>query len=126
MKNIYFILFILAELFLFSCSNRLPPQTQEPTVINMYIFATEDSYRNADVVLKEFSRRTAGTLNIDLRINALSRQNYRERMVLIASSGTEVDLVFDAPWMNMNTMVQRNVYREFFTEKTWLTNTVFL
>jgi putative aldouronate transport system substrate-binding protein len=84
----------------------------EPTVINMYIFATEESYQNGNIVLEEFKKRTGETLNIDLRIHTMSVQDYRERMVLIASSGTEADIVFDAPWMNMTLMIQRNIYKE--------------
>jgi putative aldouronate transport system substrate-binding protein len=85
---------------------------EQPTIINMYIFANDSVYQNVDMALEEFRKRTASTLKIDLRMHVMSVQDYRERMVLVVNSGAEADLVFDAPWMNMTSLIQKNVYKE--------------
>jgi putative aldouronate transport system substrate-binding protein len=78
----------------------------------MYIFATDENYLNGDIAVEEFEKRTAETLNIDLNIHTMSRQNYGERLVLIANTSTEADLVFDAPWMNITSLIQEKAYKE--------------
>ncbi|MDR2021488.1 MAG: ABC transporter substrate-binding protein [Treponema sp.] len=78
----------------------------------MYIFANDENYRNGDMAVEEFEKRTAKTLNIDLNIHVIPRQVYAERLVLLANTSTEADLVFDAPWMNITSLVQENAYKE--------------
>ncbi|MDR1277861.1 MAG: extracellular solute-binding protein [Treponema sp.] len=100
-------------LHLFSCGGKSPLQSGgEATVINIYMFASNETYRNVDQVIAEFEQQTRETLNIDIRIHTMLRDDYLERIALIASTGTEADLVFNAPWMNLNSLIQKNVYKE--------------
>jgi putative aldouronate transport system substrate-binding protein len=78
----------------------------------MYIFTADESYLNGDMAVEEFEKRTAETLNIDLNIHAIPRQDYQERLALIANTSTEADLIFDAPWMYIISLIQENAYQE--------------
>jgi putative aldouronate transport system substrate-binding protein len=102
----------LFSLSLFSCGTESSAPGAEPAVINMYIFAADENYRNGDMAVEEFEKRTTETLNIDLNIQVMSRQSYQERLVLIANTSTEADLVFDAPWMNITSLIQEKAYKE--------------
>ncbi|GHV01594.1 hypothetical protein FACS189485_00250 [Spirochaetia bacterium] len=106
--------FLLAAFIpaLFSCAAGSSAPREDAEVINMYIFVSDGTYRNVDSVVEEFEKRTRGSLNIDLNIHTMSIHDYRDRMVLIASTGTEADLVFDAPWINMTSLIQKKAYKE--------------
>jgi putative aldouronate transport system substrate-binding protein len=84
----------------------------EGTVINMYLFSTGDSFRNIEPVLAAFEARTKETLNIGLRLHIMSVEDYRNQMPLILDSGAEADLVFDAPWMHLAPLMQKDAYKE--------------
>jgi putative aldouronate transport system substrate-binding protein len=110
-----FLLFCGLSLFplgLFSCAAGSSVPEADPAIINMYIFATGENYLNGDMAVEEFEKRTAETLNIDLNIHIMPVQDYRERLVLLANTSAEADIVFDAPWLHITSLIQGNTYKE--------------
>lgn len=68
--------------------------------------------KQIDPVVEEFEKRTADTLDFDLDITTFSNADYKEKMRMMVTAGEEMDLVFDAPWANMTTLINQGAYAE--------------
>lgn len=93
---------------LFGCQRRGSIKQQEaPTTLKIYLFG---QIENMAHVIEEFEKRTADTLNIKLDITCLPADEYRQRIPLMLASARDMDLVFDAFWMNMGTEIAEDRY----------------
>ena len=82
----------------------------EPMDINLYLWG--DKPNQMDEVLAKFSEVTKDTLNMSIKINWMPQGDYPNNIKLKLSAGQEVDMCFDAPWMNMNTFILQGNYRD--------------
>ncbi|MFI3170393.1 MAG: DUF3502 domain-containing protein [Faecalibacterium sp.] len=67
---------------------------------------------NGDKVLDEFYAQTDGELNTTLNIFWNTSADHREKVPLMLGNLEELDLVFDAYWMNLNSMVSQGAYAD--------------
>jgi len=87
--------------------------TPSPTTLKVFFWGGSSLIRNIDHVVKEFEKRTAKTLNTKLDITVIpSSADYKQKMQLMVAAREEMDLVFDAGWMNLNTFAKQDVYYE--------------
>ncbi len=78
--------------------------------ITCYLYG--DKPNQIDDVLAEFEKRTADELNMSLEFNWAPQSDYTNNIKLKLSAGEEVDMCFDAPWMNMNTFIMQGNYQD--------------
>jgi len=65
-----------------------------------------------DGVYAEFLRRTKDSLNINLDITFVQTADYKDKLNLEITSGTEYDLVFEAPWLLLRTLAADGYYAD--------------
>jgi putative aldouronate transport system substrate-binding protein len=58
-----------------------------------------------DEVIAEAERRMADTLNVKLDITFVASSDHASKVQVALNSGEPYDLVFNAPWINMNQMI---------------------
>lgn len=82
----------------------------EPMEVNLFLWG--DKPNQLDEVLAKFKEVTKDTLNMGININWMPQGDYPNNIKLKLSAGQEVDMCFDAPWMNMNTFILQGNYRD--------------
>ncbi|ABP68294.1 extracellular solute-binding protein, family 1 [Caldicellulosiruptor saccharolyticus DSM 8903] len=86
-----------------------PPQT----TLKLYFWGGSSLFKNVDRVISEFEKRTKNTLNIKLNLTIIpTSADYKDKMKMMVAAKEEMDLVFDAPWMNLNTFATQDVYND--------------
>ena len=65
-----------------------------------------------DDVHTEFLNRTKDDLNIDIDITFVEHADYKEKLNLELTSGTDYDLVYDAPWLLLSTLAADDYYAD--------------
>lgn len=80
--------------------------------VDVTLFLWGDKPNQMDDVLAEFQTRTKEELNMNLNINWAPQADYPNNIKLKLSAGEDVDMCFDAPWMNMNTFILQGNYRD--------------
>jgi len=92
------------------------PVTQnvpKETTLKIFLFGTEGQhYRSVEPVIKEFENRTKNTLNIKLNITWTPPADYRQKLPMWVAAQEEMDLVFDAPWMNLERLASQGAYQD--------------
>lgn len=63
-----------------------------------------------DRVLKELYRKMDGGPNVRLQITTLPDTDYASALSLRLAAHEDFDLVFDAPWLSLNRMINRGTY----------------
>lgn len=81
----------------------------ETTVKMLFKGPKADGY---DDVYQEFLSRTKDTLNINLDITFVEHADYKEKLNLELTSGTDYDIVYDAPWLNLRTLAADGYYAD--------------
>jgi putative aldouronate transport system substrate-binding protein len=76
-------------------------KTPDPVTLKVMLFGEKPI--GFDAVLDEFYKQTKDTLNTTLDVEWSPAADHREKVKLRMAAGEKVDLLFDAPWMNMNT-----------------------
>ncbi|OME10762.1 extracellular solute-binding protein [Paenibacillus odorifer] len=80
----------------------------EPVTLNIMLWG--DKPKQFDEVVAEFERQTMDTLHLRLNITFTPQADYVNKLKLKLAAGEQVDIVFDAPWMNMNTFIAEGSY----------------
>ena len=93
-----------------SGSNTTTAASLEPMSVNLYLWG--DKPNQMDEVLVKFEESTKNELNLKININWTPQGDYPNNIKLKLSAGQEVDMCFDAPWMNMNTFILQGNYRD--------------
>lgn len=65
-----------------------------------------------DKVLTEFGNRSKDTLNTTLDLEFNPASDHKQKTKLKLAAGEAVDLMFDAPWMNLNQNISQGFYQE--------------
>lgn len=81
-----------------------------PATLKVMLFGDKPS--DMDKVLAEFEKRTADTLNTELSIEFNPAADHKQKTKLKLAAGEAVDLMFDAPWMNLNQNISEGYYLE--------------
>jgi putative aldouronate transport system substrate-binding protein len=68
-----------------------------------------------DDVYQEYLRRTKDSLNINLDITFVEHADYRDKLNLEITSGTDYDLVFDASWIRLSQLSSEGYYADLRT-----------
>ncbi|QGQ98311.1 hypothetical protein EHS13_27210 [Paenibacillus psychroresistens] len=91
----------------------------EPVTLNVMLWG--DKPKQFDEVVAEFEKQTKDTLNTHLNVVWTPMADYVNKLKLKLAAGEQVDLAFDAPWMNMNQFIQQDNYYNldeyFFNDK---------
>lgn len=82
----------------------------EPMDVTLFLWG--DKPNQMDDILAEFKTRTKDELNMNFNINWAPQSDYPNNIKLKLSAGENVDMCFDAPWMNMNTFIMQGNYRD--------------
>ncbi|MFD0712473.1 hypothetical protein [Paenibacillus sp. GCM10027626] len=82
--------------------------TKGPVTLNVMLWG--DKPKQFDEVVAEFEKRTQDTLNLKLNVTFTPQADYVNKLKLKLSAGEQVDIAFDAPWMNMNTFIAQDNY----------------
>lgn len=80
-----------------------------PTTLKIYF---QGDIKGKDRITKEFENRTKDSLNIKLDINTITNADYKEKMRLMMTAGEEMDLVFDAKFLNLSSFAADGVYAD--------------
>lgn len=82
----------------------------DPVTLKVMLFG--DKPTDMDKVLAEFGNRTGGTLNTSLDIEFNPVEDHKQKSKLKLAAGEAVDLMFDAPWLNLNQNITQGFYQE--------------
>lgn len=81
------------------------------TTLKVYMFGSNGThYQNIDNVLKEFEKRTIKSLSLKMDLRFFPSSDYRTRLPMMLAAGEEIDLCFDAPWMNLTRAASQDLY----------------
>jgi putative aldouronate transport system substrate-binding protein len=75
-----------------------------------FYFWSDATPNDMDLVIEEFEKRTAETLNIKLNFIFTPLSDYNNKVNVRLAAGEAVDFAFDAPWQNMNTNILKGYY----------------
>jgi putative aldouronate transport system substrate-binding protein len=90
-----------------SNSNKVSSQTE----IKLSLFGVDvKKYRRVSEVVEEFEKRTKDILNLKLNITWIPPEDYKQKLPMWLAAGEEMDLVVDAPWMNLNNLARDGAY----------------
>ena len=91
----------------------------DPVELKVMLFGNQPNMM--DEVLTEFEKRTKDTLNTKLNIEFSPMNDHKEKLKLRMAAGEVIDVVFDAPWMNLLSLIPQGAYIEldkyFFNDK---------
>ncbi|MBD0382960.1 DUF3502 domain-containing protein [Paenibacillus sedimenti] len=82
----------------------------DPVTLKVMLFGNKPA--DMDKILAEFEKRTKDTLNIKLDIEFNPAADHKQKTKLKLAAGESIDLMFDAPWMNLNTHSTQGLYQE--------------
>jgi len=82
----------------------------EPVKLEVMLWG--DKPNQFDEIVDEFERQTKDTLNIDLNVTWTPLADYGNKIKLMLSAGQKIDLAFDAPWLNMPSLIANGSYIE--------------
>jgi len=84
------------------------PTVPEESTLNIMLWG--DKPKQFDEVVAEFEKQTKETLNLKLNFTFTPQADYVNKLKLKLAAGEQVDIAFDAPWMNMNTFIAQDNY----------------
>lgn len=86
--------------------------TAAPDQATLKVMLFGDKPVDMDKVLSEFESRTKDTLNTKLDIEFNPASDHKQKTKLKLAAGEAIDLMFDAPWMNLNQNISQGFYHE--------------
>lgn len=92
----------------------------EPMDVNLFLWG--DKPNQLDEVMTKFNEDTKETLNLNINFKWMPQGDYPNNIKLKLSAGQEVDMCFDAPWMNMNTFILQGNYQDL---TPWFSNSEY-
>ncbi|XEC93997.1 extracellular solute-binding protein [Paenibacillus tarimensis] len=78
--------------------------------VTLKIMIPGDRPRDFDAVIAEAEKRMADTLNVKLDVVFIPWADLGQKTQVTLSSGENIDLIFDAPWLHLNQMVAGGYY----------------
>lgn len=89
----------------------------EPLEVNLFLWG--DKPNQLDEVMTKFKEVSKDDLNLSINFKWMPQGDYPNNIKLKLSAGQEVDMCFDAPWMNMNTFILQGNYQDL---TSWFSN----
>lgn len=96
------------------------PAAPKEQTLNIMLWG--DKPKQFDDVVAEFEKETKDTLNLKLNFTFTPQADYVNKLKLKLAAGEQVDIAFDAPWMNMNTFIAQDNYTNldgYFNNDKW-------
>ncbi|BBH24218.1 hypothetical protein Back11_55630 [Paenibacillus baekrokdamisoli] len=93
-----------------------------PDAQTLNIMLWGDKPKQFDDVVAEFEKETKDSLNLKLNFTFTPQADYVNKLKLKLAAGEQVDIAFDAPWMNMNTFISQDNYTnldDYFNNDKW-------
>ncbi|KQN99137.1 ABC transporter substrate-binding protein [Paenibacillus sp. Leaf72] len=81
----------------------------DPVTLKVMFFGSEPA--DMDKILAEFERLTKDTLHIKLDISWDMADTYNQKMKLKMAAGEQIDMLFDASWMNLEQNIGQGYYQ---------------
>jgi putative aldouronate transport system substrate-binding protein len=78
--------------------------------VTLKIMVPGDRPADLDEVLQEAEKRMADTINVKLDLVFVPWSDLGQKTQVTLSSGEDIDLIFDAPWLHMNQMIAGGYY----------------
>lgn len=78
--------------------------------VTLKIVVPGDRPADMDKVIAEAEKRMKDSLNIKLNVTFVSWSDINQKTQIMLTSGEPVDLIFDAPWMHLDTMAAAGYY----------------
>ncbi|MNW46104.1 Bacterial extracellular solute-binding protein [compost metagenome] len=91
-------------------SSKTGSDVPKETTLNIMLWG--DKPKQFDDVVAEFEKQTKDTLNLKLNVTFTPQADYVNKLKLKLAAGEQVDIAFDAPWMNMNTFIAQDNYTQ--------------
>jgi len=83
-------------------------KTLEPYTLSVIL--PGDTPLQLDAVLAETNKKLGEAINTTLDITFASWNDYTNKTQVMLAAGDQTDILFDAPWMHMSTMISKGVY----------------
>ncbi|WP_224724912.1 extracellular solute-binding protein [Paenibacillus vietnamensis] len=81
-----------------------------PEAVTLHIVLPGSRPERMDAVIAEAERRMKNSLNVKLDIEFVAWPDLAQKTELLLTTGAEVDLIFDAPWLHLNRMAGAGYY----------------
>jgi putative aldouronate transport system substrate-binding protein len=78
--------------------------------VELKIMAPGDRPTDMDLVLAEIEKRSEDTVNVKPNLIFIPWADLSSKTQLVLTSGEDVDLIFDAPWLHMDQMISQGMY----------------
>lgn len=86
-------------------------RTEPPPPVTLKIMVPGERSSDFDLVIREAERRLADSgISIKLQMEFVPWNDFGTRSQVALSSGEEIDLIFDAPWLHLNEMIASGYY----------------
>ncbi|KRE32651.1 extracellular solute-binding protein [Paenibacillus sp. Soil522] len=85
-------------------------KTPDPVSLKIMLFG--DKSPDLDKVLAKFEETTKDTLNTKLEFEYNPVPDHKQKVLLKMSTGEQVDLLFDAPWQQLNNNISLGYYQQ--------------
>lgn len=82
----------------------------DPVTLEVVIPGTKGA--NFDEVLAEVNKRLKAELNTQVKFTVIDFADLSQKTNVMLASGESVDLIFDAPWLHLDTMASQGFYEE--------------
>ncbi|MEK5418580.1 hypothetical protein [Paenibacillus sp. FSL L8-0708] len=93
-----------------AAGNNATPADAKPKEMTLNVMLWGDKPKQFDNIVAEFEKQTQDTLNLKLNVTFTPQADYVNKLKLKLAAGEQVDIAFDAPWMNMNTFIAQDNY----------------
>ena len=109
MKRKSLLAMLLAVAMLLSCVGAVAEGMPEKLELKIYV--PGDRPRDMDLVLEEIERLCPPEINVKPNLVFIPWSDLADKTSLALTSGEEVDLIFDAPWLHMDQMYSQGMYQ---------------
>ncbi|WP_025684877.1 ABC transporter substrate-binding protein [Paenibacillus maysiensis] len=103
---------LLMSMSLVACSGSKGQSSDGTGPVTLKVMLFGEKPVDMEKVLTEFNNRTKDTLKTKLNIEWNPSSDHKQKVKLKMAAGESVDVVFDAPWMNMYQNISQGYYLE--------------
>ncbi|WP_088833859.1 DUF3502 domain-containing protein [Paenibacillus tyrfis] len=84
--------------------------TKKPDPVTLKIMVPGDRPKDFDAVIQEAEKRMADSLNVKLDVVFVPWADLAQKTQVTLSSGENIDLIFDAPWLHLTQQIAAGSY----------------
>jgi putative aldouronate transport system substrate-binding protein len=87
------------------------PGSAKPDKLELKIYAPGDRPRDMEIVLAEIEKQCPEEINIKPNLVFIPWSDLGDKTTLALTSGEDMELIFDAPWLHMDQMYSQGMYQ---------------